>query len=223
MDFEKYYLISDYESMEVLGVKGLFTRSRVDKNSLPEGFFKYSLREGEEDPFSSIKDDVLALHMGDFICKKELDLNGQEECDLFGDYSFTKDEVDLTKFFGEDLKDKIAQELDEFSFDFDPYEYNDNLPLDCTREDVVESLREDLSDKERVDGIIKYFEELLKDNEVEDYLTNETMHKVHSFIGVLTEINKNNHAVLDAIVEKANSIKEKQLQGDLNKQPEIQQ
>lgn len=220
---EKYFLISDYQSMELLGVNGLFTNFRVDSSSLPEGFYKYSLREGEDDPFSSVKDDVWVNHMGDFICKEELDLNGQDELDLFGDYTFTNEEVDLDAFFGEDIKAKVAQELDEFYFDFDTYEYQDNVPSGCTREDVVESLREDLSDKERVEGIIKYLDELLRDNEVENILSDESAHKVRSFIDVLTEINKNNHDVLDAIVEKANSIKEKQLQGNLNKQPEIQQ
>ena len=60
---EKYFLISDYESMELLGVNGLFTNMRVDRNSLPEGFYKYSLREGEDDFFSSVKSNVLVNHM----------------------------------------------------------------------------------------------------------------------------------------------------------------
>lgn len=220
---EKYFLISDYQSMELLGVNGLFTNFRVDSSSLPEGFYKYSLREGEDDPFSSVKDDVWVNHMGDFICKEELELNGQDELDLFGDYSFTNDEVDLDTFFGEDIKAKVAQELDSFYYDFDPYDYQDKVPTDGSREDVVASLREDLSDKERVEGIIEFFEKLLKDNEVEEFLSDAAIYKVRSFIGVLNEINKNNHDVLDVMVERANSIKAKQLQGNLDKQPEIHQ
>lgn len=220
---EKYFLISDYETMELLGVKGLFTNLRVDSSSLPEGFYKYSIREGEEDPFASVKDDVWANHMGDFICKEELDLNGQEELDLFGDYSFTNDEIDLDTFFGVDIRYKIAQELDAFYYDFDTYEYQDNIPSGCTREDVVESLRDDLSDKTRVEGMIQHLQGLLKENESEKFLSSESEQKLNSFVSALTQINTSNHDVLDVIVEKANNIKEKQLHSDSNKQAEIQQ
>ena len=223
MYFEKYFLISDYESMEVLGIHGLFTRSRVDKSTLPEGFFKYSLREGRDDPFASVKSDVLALHMGDFICKEELDLNGQDECDLYGDYSFTKEEVDLDEFFGEDIKYKIAQELEDFYFDFDTYDYQDNVPPYATREDVVLSINEELADKSSVEGIIHYFEKLLNDNEAEDFLEPANVQKVHSFICALAELNKHNHDKLDDVIEKANTIKENARQGGPNQQPEIQQ
>ena len=166
---EKYYLISDYQSMELLGVNGLFTNFRVDRQSLPEGFYKYSLREGVDDSFSSVKDDVSVNHMGDFICKQELDLNGQDECDLFGDYDFTNKEVDLDEFFGDDIKYKIAQELDAFCYDFDPYEYRDNMPSGSTREDAIESIKIGLSDKEYVSEMLRYFENILSDNESENH------------------------------------------------------
>lgn len=220
---EKYFLISDYVSMELLGVKGLFTNFRVDSSSLPDGFYKYSLREGEDDPFSSVKDDVWVNHMGDFICKEELDLNGQDELDLFVDYSFTGDEVDLDAFFGEDIKGKIAQELDEFYYDFDTYEYQDNAPAGCSRADVVESLKEDLSDKVRVEGIIKYFESVLQDNTVEKTLPDRTEQKVRAFISVLSAVNMKNHDKLDFVIKKANNIKEQAQQNEVNKNPEIQQ
>lgn len=220
---EKYYLISDYQSMELLGVKGLFTNLRVERESLPEGFYKYSLREGDEDPFSSVKDDVFVNHMGDFICKEELDLNGQDEYDLFGDYSFTDDEVDLDAFFGEDIKAKIAEELDEFYFDLDTYDYQDNLSPGVTRADMVEEIRKNLSDKPKVEGIINFFKELLENNTEEKFLTDYTEQKVRSFISVLTEINANNHDALDLIVEMASDIREKQARGDQDKMPEIQQ
>lgn len=223
MYFEKYFLISDYESMEVLGVHGLFTRSRVDKSTLPEGFFKYSLREGRDDPFASVKSDVLALHMGDFICKEELDLNGQDECDLYGDYSFTKEEVDLDEFFGEDIKYKIAQELEDFYYYYDTYDYYDVVEPDATRDDVVLSINGELSDKARVEGIVNYFKTLLENNNHEDFLEPEGVQRVHSLINVLTELNKHNHDKLDDVIEKANTIKENARQGGPNQQPEIQQ
>ena len=205
---EKYFLISDYQSMEVLGVNGLFTNLRVDASSLPEGFHKYSIREGEEDPFASVKKDVLVNHMGDFICKQELDLQGQESRDLLEDYCFTDDPVDLDGFFGEDIKHKIAEALDQFCHDFDPYEYQDNLARGFARQDVVDSVRSDLSNKARVNGMITYFNNILENNKEEHFLSARDAQTVRSFVAVLTVLNYNNRDTLDNIVGKAEAMKQ---------------
>ena len=220
---EKYFLISDYQSMELLGVKGLFTNLRVDRESLPEGFFKYSLREGDDGWLSSVENNVVVNHMGDFVCKQELNLNGQDEYDIFDEYGFTDDEVDLDRFFGVDIKAKIATELDEFYYNFDTHDYNDKIPSGCTREDVVISIKDGLSDKEYVSGMVEFFEKLLQDNEEEQFLSDKDEQKVHAFICVLSEINTHNRDGLDFMVKKANEAKENQVQGEQNKQPEIQQ
>lgn len=216
---EKYFLISDYQSMELLGVNGLFTNLRVERESLPEGFYKYSIREGEEDIFSSVKSDVLANHMGDFICKQELDLNGQDECDLFGDYNFTGEEVNLDEFFGVDIKLKVAEELEAFYYDYFYYEYQDALETDQTRGDVVEDTRSQLDDKKLVCGMLEDLKLTLAENGEDDELVN----RAKSLISVLEKINTTNHDSLDNIVELATNIKEKQTQETQAKEPEIQQ
>ena len=220
---EKYFLISDYESMELLGVNGLFTNMRVDRNSLPEGFYKYSLREGEDDFFSSVKSNVLVNHMGDFICKQELDLKDQDELDLDGEYSFTNEDVDLDEFFGEDIKMKIAQEIDDFSFNFDTYEYKDRMPSGATREDAVEDMRAALDDKSRVNDLIDYFKDILSTNQEESFLEPKDEQKVRFFVSSLVCINSKNRESLDNIVDMANKIKETQTKGDQDMEPEIHQ
>lgn len=205
---EKYFLISDYQSMEVLGVNGLFTNLRVDASSLPEGFHKYSIREGADDPFASVKKNVFANHMGDFICKQELDLQGEESRDLLEDYCFTDAPVDLDKFFGEDRKGKIAEALDQFCHDFDPYEYQDNLARGFSRQDVIDSVQADLSDKARVNGMIAYFNNILENNKEEHFLSAFDEQTVRSFIAVLTELNRHNRDTLDNIVGKAEAMKQ---------------
>ena len=218
---EKYFLISDYQSVKLLGVDGLFTNYRVDVNSLPEGFYKYSLRDVEDDFLSSVKRSVLFNHMGDFICKKELDLKGQDELDLCGDYDFTGEDIDLNEFFGVDIKAKIASELDDFCFEFDSYEYQDTL-CGSTREDIVGSIRDGLNDKEYVSDMIKYFQNLLKNNAEEHFLSSKDEQTVHSFLSVLTDINTHNRDSLDNIVEYAAGIKDMKAQGEQGKEPEIQ-
>lgn len=220
---EKYFLISDYQSMELLGVKGLFTNLRVDRESLPEGFYKYSLREGEDDFFSSVDKNVWANHMGDFICKQELDLAGQDEYDIFGDYSFTDDKVNLDSFFGENMKLKIAQELEAFYFDFDPYDYKDCMNLGQTREDAVHGICTGLSDKAYVASTVRYLETLLQNNKEEHFLSDRDEQKVRCFIGALNMLNTQNRDRLDDIVNQANNIKEQQAKAEQSLAPEIQQ
>ena len=219
---EKYFLISDFQSMELLGVKGLFTNLRVERSSLPEGFFKYSLREGEDDFLSSVKSDVLVNHMGDFICKQELDLNGQDEYDLLGDYSFTDDPVDLDAFFGEDIKLKIAQELDSFYYDFDTHEYNDCVPSGWTREDMVQGIYNELSEKKYVEGVKNYLTTLLENNREEHFLSDRDEQKVRCFLGTLAVLNSRNRDGLDTIVAKANAVKDEQAKAEQSMMPEIQ-
>lgn len=216
---EKYFLVTDYQTMELLGVNGLFTNFRVDRKSLPEGFYKYSLREGQEDIFSSVKNDVFANHMGDFICKQELDLNGQDEFDLFGDYDFTGEEVNLDEFFGVDIKLKVAEELESFYYDYLYYEYQDALEPNQTRGDVVEDTRSQLNDKELVGGMLKDLKLTLSENADDEELVN----RAGSLISALEKINSTNRDSLDNIVGLATEIKEQQTQELQGKEPEIQQ
>lgn len=150
-------------------------------------------------------------------------MNGQDECDLYGDYSFTDDKVDLDAFFGEDIKLKVAQEIDSFYFDFDPYEYRDCIPAGCTREDVLASIHSGLSDKSYVPGIIQYFKKVLENNAAEHSLSARDEQKVRCFVSVLTAMNARNKSRLDDMVNNANSIKDQQARGDQGPTPEIQQ
>lgn len=159
----KYFLNTDYQAMEVLGVKGLFTNLRVESASLPEGFYKYSIREGEDDFFSTLERSVLVNHSGDFICKQELDLGEQGCKDLGEDYSFLDEPVDVGAFFGVDVLTKLAETLDSFMKDFDPYEYADNLNVG--EENMVGDIRSMLDDREQVEGILNELKEILDDGQ----------------------------------------------------------
>lgn len=218
---EKFYLITDYVTMNLLGVDGLFTNMRIERDSLPEGYFKYSLREGEDDFLSSVSSSVLVNHMGDFICKEELNLDGGTELDIFGDYDFTNKEVDLDDFFGVDIKMLLAQDLDDFSFNFDTYAYKDNCPAGYTREDVINAIYKDLNDKEYVAGIIEQLEDVLETNKDENFLSDMDKQRVAFLVDALSAVNTKNKNSLDAIVNTANGIKEQNNNSQLEKVPEI--
>ena len=126
-------------------------------------------------------------------------------------------------FFGEDIKMKIAQEIDDFSFNFDTYEYKDRMPSGATREDAVEDMRAALDDKSRVNDLIDYFKDILSTNQEESFLEPKDEQKVRFFVSSLVCINSKNRESLDNIVDMANKIKETQTKGDQDMEPEIHQ
>lgn len=180
----KFYLNNDYQAMEVLGVKGVFSNLRVENESLPEGFYKYSLREAGKEYFSSVERSVLVNHSGDFICKEELPLGDDGYKDLVGDYSFTGEPVDLDEFFGMDIKNKVAEALDKFMFEYDPYSYRDNL--ENGQEDMVDAIRTMLEHKEQVKGIIDELNEIC--DEEKSSLDNASQSFLSSLINKLDNI-----------------------------------
>ena len=97
----KFNDTNDYQFMEVLGVKGVFTNMRIDRGSLPEGFHKYSLRSGEEEFIAQIANEVIVNHAGDFITKEPVDLSPEGFKDLTpDDWGFTDDELNFEEYFG---------------------------------------------------------------------------------------------------------------------------
>ena len=149
----KYFLNTDYQEMEVLGVKGLFSNMRIERESLPEGFYKYSFRDGEDDFLSTLEEAVLANHMGDFICKTPLRLDEDGSKELRCEYHFTDSPVNLDAFFGVDILDLVASELDSFMRDVAPYEYADSLELN--QENMISDIRAMLNDREQAEGILQ--------------------------------------------------------------------
>ena len=95
---------SDYQYIEVLEKEGVFTPLRIERESLPEGFYKYSLREGEEALFSQVAGEVAVNHAGDLITKEPLDL-GTEGSKKLGedDWGFTDKPFIFEAYFGQKL------------------------------------------------------------------------------------------------------------------------
>lgn len=97
----KFNDTSDYQYMEVLNVTGVFTPLRIQRDTLPKGFHKYSLREGEEALCSQVAAEVIVNHAGDFITKEPLNLGTSGAKDLGADdWGFTEKPFDFEPFFG---------------------------------------------------------------------------------------------------------------------------
>lgn len=92
---------SDYQHIEVFGTEGVFTPLRIQRESLPEGFHKYSLRGGEDELFCQVANEVMVNHAGDLITKKPLDLGLKGSKDLSeDDWGFTDQPFRFEEHFG---------------------------------------------------------------------------------------------------------------------------
>lgn len=105
------------EVVEILGQTGLFSNGRVTQKELPEGLYKYDLRQGEGVSFATIEPIVKSDHAGTVLFKAPLD---------FGDAEyFVFDEDTTPNFLGYEL---TPTEFMETDFDQDEDE-NETMTL----------------------------------------------------------------------------------------------
>ena len=102
------------EVVEVLGQTALFTNGRVTEQELPDGLYRYDLREGENLAFATIERNVSANHAGTILTKAPLDFGGQEYLVFDEDTSPNFLGYDLTpeEFLQTDFTQTDAQEED---------------------------------------------------------------------------------------------------------------
>lgn len=98
------------EVVEILGQTGLFTNGRVTQKQLPDGLYKYDLRQGEGVSFATIEPVVKFDHAGTVLLKSPLDFGGAEY--------FVFDEDTAPTFLGYELTPAEFMEMD-FSEDED--------------------------------------------------------------------------------------------------------
>lgn len=99
------------EVVEVLGQTALFTNGRVTQKELPDGLYKYDLREGESLAFATVEPSVAVNHAGTIITKEPI-IFGEEGYIAFDDDSspnFLGDYMSVEEFFNTDF----SQDEDE--------------------------------------------------------------------------------------------------------------
>lgn len=55
--------------------KGVYIDARVDINTVPEGWYAYDIRHGDNVYFASLEPHVIVNHAGTFLTTKEVRLN----------------------------------------------------------------------------------------------------------------------------------------------------
>lgn len=88
------------ELIEILGRPALFTSARLLQKELPEGLYKYDLREGVDTPYASIEPSVAVDHTGTVITKEQIyfDDEGYIELDEDDAPCFTGEEMSIEEF-----------------------------------------------------------------------------------------------------------------------------
>ena len=66
-------------------VEGYFTNARVNKETLPEGWHAYDLREGDSGYICSIENNVLVNHAGTFLTETPIDFGEKGSLDISDD------------------------------------------------------------------------------------------------------------------------------------------
>lgn len=70
--------------------EGIFNNLRIDRSSLPEGWYAYDIMHGETGGLLLLREFVLVNHIGTFLTKKRVELgkNGTRYLCGRGGYSF---------------------------------------------------------------------------------------------------------------------------------------
>ena len=99
------------EVVEVLGQTALFTSGRVTQKELPDGLYKYDLREGESNAFATIEPSVAVNYAGTIIAKEPIIFGEEGYIELDDDSSpnFLSDEMSAKEFLNTDF----SQDEDE--------------------------------------------------------------------------------------------------------------
>ena len=91
----------EYERFEILGYKGLFTCYRIDRCTIPKGYYAYDLRDECDGNICELKDHVLVNHWGTCILREKIE-GSAEGIDIgTDDYNYLGDCISLEEFMGE--------------------------------------------------------------------------------------------------------------------------
>ncbi|MDR0851740.1 MAG: hypothetical protein LBN36_04545 [Clostridiales Family XIII bacterium] len=72
-------LEAEFETVELFGKTALFTNSRIDRDSVPEGYFVYDLRHGDSGNPVAVEPFVGANHAGTVIMTEPLKFKKADE------------------------------------------------------------------------------------------------------------------------------------------------
>ena len=91
-----------YDLIEAAGQKVLFTPLRIDRHTVPNGFYCYDLRHGDDDGIAqTIENSVYVNHFGSILCVEPFDFGDKDYIKLEDSVNFLSvPEITLEEFIG---------------------------------------------------------------------------------------------------------------------------
>ena len=92
--------IEEFEHVELFDKPALFTNDRIDRSTVPEGWYCYDFRGSDSDPgkLNYIELRVGVNHSGAVLLPEELDLKGKDYRRVRGSINFLGDKMTLREF-----------------------------------------------------------------------------------------------------------------------------
>ena len=97
------------QHIELLGKPALFSDSRMDRSTVPDGWYVYDLRGSDYDPdlISTLEARVIVNYAGSILTPEPVIFpDGQDYLDVKGQTDFLDEEITLIDFWKIDLKGK---------------------------------------------------------------------------------------------------------------------
>lgn len=94
-------MTEEFEHIEIFGKPVLFTNARVDKATMPEGWYKYDIRGTDYDPgsFGTLEREVGVNHAGTILSPEEIPLSkGKDYRPICGSQNFLGEDMTLAEF-----------------------------------------------------------------------------------------------------------------------------
>ena len=87
----------EFEHIEILDKFALFTNARIDRTTVPEGWYCYDFRGTGDDPgeLRFIEESVVVNHSGSILMSEKLELPASGQLDAWDEFGFL-DECDMT-------------------------------------------------------------------------------------------------------------------------------
>ena len=132
MNSLKFNETTDYTYMTVFDTEGVITKAYIDHESLPDGFYRYSLQGKNTESIDSISIHQGSDHVGHFITKNPIDLGQSGIKNLnHEDHSLnSQKEFDFSTYFGchlsIDCQIRLAEEKRDFQIRNDGREHGLN-------------------------------------------------------------------------------------------------
>ncbi len=101
---------AEYESFMIFNLEAIFTNSRIDRLTVPDGLYAYDLRDACDGEPNELRETVFVNHMGTVITKEPI-IGAEFGMDVrFHNYNFIGDPITLEEFM-ETQNEEMTQSL----------------------------------------------------------------------------------------------------------------